>query len=320
LGNFSLDYCTEFQIAATLESMGHSVIRLQEDIYNNTDVLYQETLANPDVFLYTRTPGFYKDNAFLLLEELTRRNIPTVSLHLDLYNGLKRGELLSSDPFWATAFCFSADGGSEEFFKSWGVNHFWLKPGVYDKECYIAAADRDRFPHDIIFVGNDGSGYHPEWEYRRTLTNWLKNTYGERFAVYPGTGNSAIRSHDLNVLYASAKIAVGDSLCLGFTHEKYVSDRLPEGNSRGAFQIFPRIKGITDEFEDGKNIVLYTFGDFDDLKSKIDYYLLHDEERESIRKASQLYTSENWNYQIRMTEMFKVLSEQLPQIRLKLRN
>jgi spore maturation protein CgeB len=82
-------------------------------------------------------------------------------------------------------------------------------------------------------------------------------------------------------VYANSKVAVGDTLCLGFDYPWYASDRLFEAPGRGGFQIFPRIKGIPELF-DG-TMPFFDFGDFDGLKDLIDYYLQHDQGRESLR-------------------------------------
>ena len=39
-----------------------------------------------------------------------------------------------------------------------------------------------------------------------------------------------------------------------------------------------------------------TFSDVDDCASKIQYYLIHEEEREKIAKAGQAFVLENYSY------------------------
>src|SRR5258708_5719926 len=138
---------------------------------------------------------------------------------------------------------------------------------------------------DIVFVGS--RGYHSEWPYRPQLVDWLKQTYGSRFHHFSGEVESEglKRGLELNQVYADAKVVVGDTLCINFDYPYYFSDRLFETTGRGGFTIFPYIKGIEKCFLPGKEIVTYNYGDFEQLKSLIDYYLEHDEEREKIRLA-----------------------------------
>ena len=162
----------------------------------------------------------------------------------------------------------------------------------------------DETSNDIIFVGS--KGYHPEWNYRPTLIDWLRDSYQSQFTHVGGDGDTGtIRGERLNRVYGSSKIAVGDTLCIGFDYPYYFSDRLFESTGRGGFTIFPYIKGIEDNFEIGKEIVTYEFNNFDDLRQKIDYYLNNDEEREQIRIAGHERTKKDHTYMRRWEQILE---------------
>src|SRR5689334_19696907 len=149
VGNFSQRHCTEVHIAATLESLGHTVSRFQENdpVQDLVPIL---NYGEFDLFLFTRTWG--ETVQLNHLEILKRRGIPSASYHLDLYVGLKREDGLDNDPFWRTDFVFTPDGdaNSAEVFKRKGINHFYIKPGVFKPECYLAPkSDKS---HEVIFV------------------------------------------------------------------------------------------------------------------------------------------------------------------------
>lgn len=315
-GNHRPDHSTETHHRKTLERLGHKVIAIQEDETSSDKILRLADEHAPDLFLYTRTWAI-KGDPIGMYRQLESRGIPTVAVHLDLYYGLQRGSGLQTDPFWKTKYCFTPDGSpkSAEFFKAHGVNHFYLKPGVFAPECYMAEPVKE-YQSDVIFVG--AYFYHPEWNYRPQLIDWLKNTYGPRFRKY-GNEEGTYRGHSLNQVYASAKVAVGDSLVLGFTHAKYWSDRLYECGGRFGFQIFPRIAGIEEEFTDGENIVLYEFENFAQLRKLIDYYIENDAERERIRRNYHEFVKNNCTYDHRLREMFSILAEHEPSIREKLK-
>lgn len=322
IGNFDLPFCTEVHLAATLEALGCEVIRAQEN--RTTLAQLAELVQGADLLLYTRTwnkTRTWQCGGGDFLAFLEALPIPSVSFHLDLYAGLKRGDGLREDPFWRTKYVFSADGGSEEFFRRHGVNHFWLRPGVFHEGCYLAEP-REDLRTEVAFVGNSGirpEDYHPEWPYRPRLVRWLQQTYGRRFRKWPIPGRPAIREHDLNQLYASTKIVVGDSLVLGpedkrqpaFTHARYWSDRVYETLGRGGFLIMPRIAGLPEELRDNVHLVYYDFGDFAGLRRKIDYYLRpeFEHEREAIRIAGHTFVRENCTYLQRMREMLGVIAE-----------
>jgi predicted SAM-dependent methyltransferase len=147
---------------------------------------------------------------------------------------------------------------------------------------------------------------HPEWGYRRKLVQWLNDTYGNRFVQYGGD-KPTIRGAELNQLYSSCKIVIGDSLCKDFMDSYYYSDRCFEVTGRGGFMIAPYIAGITDHFVDRKEAVFYSFDNFTQLKNMIDYYLEHDDERETIRLAGHNRTKKYNTYTDRMKTMLDVI-------------
>jgi len=62
-------------------------------------------------------------------------------------------------------------------------------------------------------------------------------------------------------------------------------------------------------FQDGKHLVLYS--GMDDLKDKINYYLSHDTERESIAKQGIEFTRKNHNHTVRVQEMMFSINKEL---------
>lgn len=325
VGNFTQKHCTEVHLAATLEKLGHNVVRLQESELKPGWV--SDRPSDVDLFLYTRTWG---DKVTLEdLAELKRLHIPTVSYHLDLYVGLSRkylhggktlDEVLLTDPFWRTDFVFTPDGdpSSQMVFERNGVHHYYMKPGVFEDECKMyepGLPDADQAfygANDVLFVGggdNPGSDTaygHPEWGYRNVLIKWLRDTYGYRFTKY-GHPEATVRNLALNKLYKESKVVVGDSVCIDFNHTYYWSDRVYETIGRGGFLIHPYIKGLEEEFTDGETIVFYEYGNFSDLKKKIDYYLEHDDEREHIRKAGHEFVKNNATYTQRLKQMLDIV-------------
>lgn len=323
LGNHSSTFCTEVHVAASLAELGVEVIEAQED---RTDLATLERLARDvDLVLYTRTIGFWKGKPADLIRFFETSGIPSASYHLDLYAGLKRGQDLRSDPFWRTRHVFSADGGSQDFFARHGIAHTWIRAGVYGRECYLAEPSPE-LACDVLFVGSGGprEGYHPEWPYRGELVDFLRRRFGNRFHKRPEPGG-CYRGHKLNVLYASAKVVVGDTLCLGpedakaprFTHARYSSDRLFETVGRGGFLVYPRMEGMDDELLHGEHVVYYPFGDFEALGATIDHYLAHDEERERIRRAGHERVRERCTYVHRCRELLDHLAAREPSIAAK---
>lgn len=305
VGNFRVPFTTENDLAWSYEKLGHKVIRMQEDYVRTDDVLLQA--KNADMLHYVHTHGWETRGNITMAEvlrKLERAGIPTVSTHLDTWFGLKRATDVANHPFWQTQYVFTADGGADEWIKSLGINHFYLKAGVVERDCFIGDY-RQEYAHDVVFVGS--RNYHPEWPYRPQLVNWLERTYGSRFAHYGGDGRGVVRGKQLNDLYASAKVVVGDSLNLNFDRQEYWSDRIYETTGRGGFIIHPFIEGLQNDFDFDHELIVYQYRNFDELKSKIDYYLAYDVERERIQKAGHERTKRDHTYTNRVQQIIEIV-------------
>lgn len=306
-GNFEPRHSTETHIARTLEEdLGHQVLRLQESKMHTDDIETQVSDHRCDLFLYTRTPPGFIGDGHALLRSLADQGIPTASYHLDLYWGIQREASILGDPFWSTKYVFTPDGASQDKFAAAGINHFYIRPGVLRAECQDGT-QREQFKADVGFVGALDS-YHPEWlPYRQKLKQFLSQTY-RGFRHWPDN-EPAVRNEDLNDLYASVNVIVGDSLCVNFNREYYWSDRVYETIGRGGFLIMPKIKGLEEEFTDGETIVFFEFNDWAGLRDKIDYYLANPVERERIRKAGQEFVRKNATYTNRLAQALEIIAE-----------
>jgi hypothetical protein len=305
LGNFRVDFTTETHHANTLESMGHTVERLQETEARSQEIL--RAAAKSDLFVWVHTHG-WNTRGNMSMDEVLRRlktfGVPTITYHLDLWFGLSRQKDLGKDPVYKhIQHFFTVDNGMADWFNTHtNVKGHYLPAAVYDKEAYYEPAE---LTNEVIFVGS--KTYHPEWQYRPKLINWLENTYGDRFKLYGREGLGVVRGDDLNKVYASTKIVVGDTLSPNFNYPSYWSDRVYETMGRGGFIIHPYIEGMEKEFTDRKNIVFYEYNNFEQLKKLIDYYLKNDKEREAIRVAGHKLVKEKYTYKNRWKSILEDL-------------
>jgi hypothetical protein len=291
LGNFAVPYSSETHHARSLETLGHEVIRLQEP--STAVSVITEQALRADAFVWIHTHGWDTPGIDFALRAIKNAGIPTLTYHLDLWWGLQRQKDVRSSPYWDLDHFFTVDKKMADWLTdNTPVKGHYLPAGVFDEECFISS-EPSPFANDVIFVGS--RGYHPEWPWRPQLIDWLRNTYGSRFTHIGGDGDSGtLRGAALNAAYSGSKVAVGDTLCLGFDYPWYASDRLFEAPGRGGFQIFPRIKGIPELF-DG-TMEFFTFGDFDGLKDLIDYYLEHDQPREALRTMCHEHVKTHHTY------------------------
>lgn len=303
IGNYTSPWCTEVHLAREMVGLGHDVTCYQEPPGGGD----QTTLADVeryaeghDLVMWTRTWGLPLE-ATGLWRRLEARGIATASYHLDLYVGLARQRKVDRDPFWTTGVVFTPDGdpASADWFARHGINHVYIPPAVVSDECEPGTY-RESLDHDVVFVGS--KHYHPEWTHRPALLDWLASTYGDRFKRYGGDVQ-VMRGQDLNDLYASAKVVVGDSLCLP-GHVNYWSDRYYETVGRGGFLIAPAVPGIEEHFTDDEHLALYDFWDFDELGRTIQHYLDDPITRKRIQHRGQAHVRDNHTYAHRLRDAF----------------
>jgi len=307
LGNFQAPWCSEVHHTRSLESLGHTVVQIQETNTSTDQILGRAAQANLFVWVH---PHEVRPTGNLTMEQvLARLRIPRVAYHLDLFYGLpQRWETYRNELYIrGLDHFFTADGPLADWLNAnTAVKGHYLPPGVLAEETYCATPSADRF--DVGFVGSER--YHPEWPYRPKLIDWLRKTYGNRFRLYGQDAGIVVRGAALNQVYADAKVIVGDTFCPKFTYGPYFSDRIPETLGRGGFLIHPRITGLEDDYVDGEHLVLYQYNDWKGLRAKIDHYLTHDEERERIRLAGHEHVKNNYTYRHRWeTILHEVLGE-----------
>ncbi len=302
-GNFRHPWCSEVHFTASMESLGHRVVRLQEDELDWSTLPGRVAREGVQVLFWTRT--WPAENAVVLpaLDALRSAGIPSCSYHLDRWWGLNREHQVHDQPFFRTDLVVSPDDAPE--WAGAGVNHLWLPPGVYDAECRIGRANPRRFPHRVVFVGSHPYP-HPEWRpYRDELLARLGAHLGRDFAIWP-RARQPVRGKALADLYASAEVVIGDS-CLAGESNSYWSDRLPETMGRGGFLIHPEVAGMEDWYADGVDLATYPLGDFDALLGLVDEYLADPVTRGAIAAHGQATVLGRDTYRHRMATVLEVL-------------
>lgn len=301
IGNFIPKFSTENDRKWSFEKLGHEVVTFQENQTKDVDLLRALPFLDLLIYSHTHDPAFTIYGLREVFKQAFYKGIPTASVHLDRWAWLKRVEDVGNEATWFTQYIFMADGSPEavELYKKHKLNWHFLKAGVVERDCYLALPDRLRFPHDIVFTGS--KGYHPEYPERPALIDFLHREYGNSFAHYGNDGIRVVRGDELNTLYASAKIVIGDS-CFG-GRPSYVSDRYYEVRGRGGFLLHPYVEGV-----DSMGVANYNPRDLNDLKKQIDYYLfLNTQDRELMREAGFKWVKENETYTNRAKEMLAVI-------------
>ena len=251
-------------IARSFEKIGIKILRFEENFFNPDAFEKSVAREKPDIIL------FAKLKVMVGKERIFTTGIPTVSWSFDLFRGLPRQTWIKTHAMFKADLVLTPDGGNDVWWRGNGINHKVLRQGLYDE--YYYKADREK-KYDVVFVGSRLSNLI----YRQELSIFLGKHYNFNWV---GAENTLeCRGHQLNELYAESKIVIGDSV----PSPNYWSNRIYEVLGRGGFLISPKVEGLEKEYEYYKHFVPYT--NFENLKEKIDYFLVHPEEREKIAQA-----------------------------------
>jgi hypothetical protein len=284
VGNFTRPWCTEVHVAASLETLGHTVVRLQENEVDWARLPEVVADAGADLWMWTRTWPVPHEPCFDAIARIRKAGIPSVFYHLDRWWGLEREYQIHTEPFFRLDLVVSPDDQVEKWAAA-GVRHLWMPPAVYAAECGPVAPNPKRWPYDVVFVGSYPYPHRAWAAYRHELINCLRRRYGRRFGVLPRRGQ-AIRGRDLQELYATAKVVVGDS-CLVGEPRKYWSDRIPESLGRGALLVHPEANGLADWYVNGRDLLTYPIGDFDQALAQVDWALNNPDVARRIREQGR---------------------------------
>lgn len=306
VGNFTRPFCTEVHVAETLERVaGATVVRLQE---NDADATRPENLvdvgSNVDLLLYTRTWGLDYTSTVEAFRQVEQAGTRTASFHLDLFFGLDREPLVGSDPLFETEVVFTADGDHDPEWVAAGVEHCWLRPGVWRPECYVSTDQfRPARRAAVGFVGSDPAVYHSEWTYRRDLVEECRRRWPRSFRQWGAPGR-AIRGSDLNALYATLPAVVGDTLSVERESARYWSDRVYETLGRGGLLVMARIDRLVDELSDVPGVGWYEWGDWDQMAAAVDRFrMLSATESRRVREESSSIVAERCSYDVRVASL-----------------
>jgi len=229
---------------------------------------------------------------------------PIVGYHLDLWWGLDREHRIYESPFFRCDLVCTADGGHDDRWEEAGVVHQWMPPAISRFEANRGTPRRE-YKSDIAFVGSGQGGYHTESQHRHQLIEWLSSTYRDRVKFWPLAGQHAVRGTDLQDLYASAKVIVGDS-CNVPNLSRYWSDRVPETLGRGGFLLHPTVEGLDQVHPD---LVTWTAGDWEHLRSLIDCFRDLPEARAASTESTYRHTLAFNTYEARMKSLIATLKE-----------
>lgn len=234
---------------------------------------------------------------------------PDVAVTMDLWLTVPKRErnLASANPrvrnFWNAEYVFTADGNPDHQtrFANMGVNHYWLPPACPSRLNHWGQTDGRFDGVEVAFVGS-----RKHWNpLRAEMVDVLAARYGSAFRWYgPYSLWGELRDEDLNDLYASGTIIVGDSMNVDW----YWSDRLPRTVGQGGFMLAANVEGMKESgFVEGKTVATWDGWQLDSLIDQIDYYLDNPEKRYKIAAEGKEMVKRQHLWEHRADEICRVV-------------
>ena len=280
--------------ARAFEKLGYEVHRFSEKNFDHREVITKIREIKPDFLIFAKLKIIAKDSFISAVKKLC----PTVCWTFDLYFGYIREKLITEDYAFKANYVFSPDGGHNEGWKRLGINHYLLRQGICDEYCYLGEKDK-KYDYDVVFVG----GENPHWIPRSEMCSFLLKEYGDRFRWFGRDYTLDVRGDELNKLYNTAKVVVGDSVFSPY----YFSNRIFETIGRGGFMMHMDVTGLNDCFVPYKHYIPFKLGDHRGLKEKIDYFLRKPKKRDQIRLEAFKHTKENHTLVHRCKKLLEIL-------------
>ena len=297
--------------ARGLQALGHDVYRFDENHMDFKD-LNIILKINPDVVIYAK---LINKNASDFIKTIKSNGILTVSWFPDYCFDWNDGMLKydkSICPISNADLLLIPDGLNETKWESLGIKKHCVRQEIYNDMCYIG--DKIVENKDVLFIGTVNSGVY---QHRIPLVNFLNKKYGSRFLHLGGHNSDQVRNEDLNNIIASVKVVIGDSLYA----PNYWSNRLYETIGRGGLIIHSPTEGLESEYKVGEHFDVYKVTDkkigwayeidYEDLESKIDFYLENKDVRKSIALAGMEFTRNNYTMAHRCKEVVDIIEKEL---------
>lgn len=277
----------EEYIALGFEKIGCEVVRIED---RSPDICYELDKAKPDLVLWAK---LRVDNPAVVVAHCKKKGYKTACWVFDLYIGYHRENQLTAHPAFKADYVFTTDGGHQKEFEALGINHFCVRQGIANSECYLeplSDTQKDR-PQGVVFVGTD----NPLNTYRTDMISEVRK-YVPSLKWIGRADPSEMRGTDLNKLYAKTQVAVGDSVYSPY----YWSNRIVETLGRGGFLIHPDVPGLKEEYP---HLVTYPRGDWVRMKNTVCYYLMYEDKRRELVQKNFEWVRDNYTVDKKCAEL-----------------
>jgi hypothetical protein len=275
---------TESHIQFCLEKLGHQVKRIDEANWKKEEIINE--VKNSDIFLFHKA-GITDQRSFQrFLDLLSFITCKKVCWYFDKLWSDREVIVTTLLPFIDKLFLTDETWSRRHNFKNVEI----LRQGIGIEDTSLGQFKKE-LETEIAFVGN-------VYGDRGEFVKKLKDKYGNKLRVFANIFN-----RDLYDLMTSTKIVVApDSPGDNF----YWSSRVYMILGSGGFLIHPKYQGLSEEFKHKEHLVYYN--DFDDMCSKIDFYLENEKKRKKIQQQGYEQCIKHFNYYERCKKLMNQIT------------
>ncbi len=228
------------------------------------------------------------------IKKMTKILVGQIASPLPDENFLKKYDLiLSSFPHYVQRF------------KELGIAGDYFNLGF--EESILSTLRKTKDQYDTVFIGTLGGKHTKGLDIFEYISNHIKlDLWGPDSYITKNYHGEAWGHEMFNILYNS-KIAINRHIDVA---ENYANNmRLYEATGSGTMLITDAKPNLNDLFEAGKEVE--TYSSKEELLKKIEYYLIHDDERKAIAQAGQKRTFRDHTYRVRMVQLVQILERYL---------
>lgn len=336
IGKFSPDQFG-FHIADTFKDMGHDVVKFEPSLkYKHSKTIIGRRIYQTKFFVYNAVlnAGLLTSHRIKKLTKIlrTKKIDLTICTHDFLFpDEIEKIKRITNAPLilWFpdaisnfNKAMFLISDYDYLFFKDTYIvkilNENYNKKNVYflpeccdpkyHKSIILNETDKKKYGCDITTFGSPHSVrslfFKQLLEFNYDVKIWgnqppvwlkdkkIKSLYTGEYVFYENKAKAVLAAKiNINTLHPSEIMGL--------------NSRTFEIAGIGGFQILHWRRGLSDLFEDGKEIV--SFKNFDELIEKINFYLNNPEERKRIASAGQIRAYKDHTYQKRLTTIIDVV-------------
>ncbi len=243
------------------------------------------------------------------IKKLKRYGIKSVLWTIDAPIHFK--PILQAAPFYDHIVCQGTE--AVEVLNAQGISGAQWLPVACDPEVHRKTALTDdeyrKYGRDIAFVGS----YYPNrWETLKALDGFDIGIWGPNWRCTSRHEHRQIQIKDVHLpvsewlkIYSSAKIVVIIHYQDGKIPCYQASPKIFEALACGCFVLVDNQKDVFKLFEDNEHLV--KFDDAEDLKKKINYYLVHPGKRKAIAICGQRKALDYHTYVHRINKLTSII-------------